>query len=246
MDRVWLLDVQCPARLGVTESQRRARQTVLLDLALEADVRPAGEKDDFRLAVDYWAVENAVREAVESRPWQLVESVAEHVASLLLSQQKAVAAVWVRARKKPRTMKNRKEVAVELLRRRPGAKPDAWPSGDAVLVKGVDCRVRVGVPEDERKRPQWIGLELELRADFSRAAQKDDFRLAVDTESVANLAREAAESKPWVLVEAVAERVAAVVLGQERRASTVIVRARKSPFVMPKTREVAIEICRSR
>lgn len=246
MDRLWLLDVQCPARVGVTQSQRDKRQTVLLDLALDADAREAGERDDFRLAVDYWSVENSVREAVESKRWQLLEALAEHVASLVLLQQKAVSAVWVRARKKPRANKNRKEVAVELLRRRAGAPASEPQTGDAVLVKGVDCRVRVGVPEDEREKPQWIGLDLELRADYSQAAKKDDFRLAVDTESVANLARETAESQPWALVEAVAERVAAVVLGQERRAESVTVRARKSPFVMPKTREVAVEITRRR
>lgn len=242
MDAIELNEIACRCRVGVSEAQRRRAQDVLVDLRLEADLSACGASDDFRQAVDYWGVENIVREAAESRPWQLVESIAQRAAEVVLSHHKEVRLARVQATKRPPVLKNRKYVTVELARLQPGR-----PEGeDAVWVRGIACPTRIGVPEEERRRPQRLVFDVGLFMPLSECASKDDFRLAVDTESVANLVEETASSRPWQLLEAVAERAAAVVLGQQKRAKAVRVRAFKRPAVMPRTGRVVVELTRRR
>src|SRR5579883_1235128 len=94
-DVIRLLGIQCRVRVGVPERERRRPQKILIDLDLETDVREAARRDDFRLAVDYWAAEKTVREAVEAKPWVLVEAIAEGVAALILARFALVRAVRV-------------------------------------------------------------------------------------------------------------------------------------------------------
>ena len=119
-------------------------------------------------------------------------------------------------------------------------------SADCVWLLGVACRCRVGVPAGERGRRQKVLLDLGLEVDVARAAARDDFREAADYQAVEKTARAEAESGSRSLLETLAERVAAAVLRAQPRVSAVTVRARKRPVVMPKTREVAVEIRRKR
>ncbi|HEX4046340.1 MAG TPA: dihydroneopterin aldolase [Elusimicrobiota bacterium] len=117
---------------------------------------------------------------------------------------------------------------------------------DRVWLLDVACRCRVGVPAAERARRQRILLDLGLEVDAARAAARDDFREAADYHAVEKAARAEAEAGERALLETLAERVAAAVLRAQPRVSAVTVRARKFPAVMPKTREVAVEIRRGR
>ncbi|MFI5361604.1 MAG: dihydroneopterin aldolase [Elusimicrobiota bacterium] len=119
-------------------------------------------------------------------------------------------------------------------------------NADRVWLLDVACRCRVGVPAAERDRRQKILLDLGLEVDVARAAARDDFREAADYQSVEKAARAEAESGPRALLETLAERVAQAVLRGQPRVSAVTVRARKFPSVMPKTREVRVEIRRGR
>jgi dihydroneopterin aldolase len=105
-------------RIGVPEKERAKRQKILIDLTLETDVSEAGKKDDFRLTVDYWAVEKAVRAAAEAREWQLVEALAESTASLILNRYERVLSIKVAVHKTPAVMPKTREVVVEILRTR--------------------------------------------------------------------------------------------------------------------------------
>ncbi|OGS42112.1 MAG: hypothetical protein A2506_09310 [Elusimicrobia bacterium RIFOXYD12_FULL_66_9] len=117
---------------------------------------------------------------------------------------------------------------------------------DAIWLLGVECRCRVGVPASERRRAQKILLDVGLEADLSRAAARDDFRLAMDYWAVEKAARAEAESGERCLVESLAEKVAARVLRTQPLAAAVTVRVHKRPAVMPKTRDVVVEIRRTR
>jgi dihydroneopterin aldolase len=119
-------------------------------------------------------------------------------------------------------------------------------SRDQVWLMGVQCRCRVGVPAAERRRPQKILLDVGLEVDAARASARDDFRQAVDYWAVEKTARAAAETGERALVETLAEKVAGAVLKSQPLAYAVIVRAHKTPAVMPKTREVVVEIRRTR
>ena len=51
---------------------------------------------------------------------------------------------------------------------------------DRILLEGVRCRARVGVPDRERRTPQRIDLDLALELDLRAAARTDDVRRTAD------------------------------------------------------------------
>jgi dihydroneopterin aldolase len=117
-DRVWLMGVACRCRVGVPAQERRKPQKVLVDVGLEVDAAKPAAADDFRSAVDYWAVEKEVRAVAESGERALVETLAESLAGRVLDTQPLAAAVTVRVHKTPAVMPKTREVVVEIRRER--------------------------------------------------------------------------------------------------------------------------------
>lgn len=117
---------------------------------------------------------------------------------------------------------------------------------DRIWLHGVACKCRVGVPAAERRRPQKILVDVGLEMDLAPAAASDDFRLAADYWAVEKLVRAEAESGERALVETLAESISSRILAAQPRVSAVTVRVHKTPAVMPKTREVVVEIRRER
>ncbi len=117
---------------------------------------------------------------------------------------------------------------------------------DMIWLYGISCRCRIGVPASERARPQKILVDIGLAGSIRPAARQDDFRRAVDYEAVEKLIRAESEAIECSLMETLAERLAAAVLKTQPRVSALRIRVRKTPAVMPKTREVVVEIWRNR
>lgn len=117
-DAIWLMGIDCRCRVGVGAEERSRRQKISIDLCLEVDARAAAERDDFRLAADYWAVEKSVRAQVQAGDCALLETLAERAAQAALKAAPAAAAVTVRAHKKPAVMPRTREVCVEIRRPR--------------------------------------------------------------------------------------------------------------------------------
>lgn len=119
-DMIWLHGVECRSKIGVPAAERARRQKILVDVGLETDCRPAAARDDFRLAIDYWAVEKLIRSTAESGERALLETLAERLAEAVLRTQRAADAVVVRVRKTPAVMPKTREVVVEIRRGRKG------------------------------------------------------------------------------------------------------------------------------
>jgi dihydroneopterin aldolase len=119
-------------------------------------------------------------------------------------------------------------------------------SADTVWLIGVECRCKVGVPAAERAKRQKILFDVGLEVDAAAAARRDDFREAADYWAVEKAVRADAETGERALLETLAERAAAAALKAAPAASAVVVRAHKTPAVMPRTREVRVEIRRTR
>jgi dihydroneopterin aldolase len=100
----------------------------------------------------------------------------------------------------------------------------------SIRLKGVECQCRVGVPEEERARPQRIVLDLELSQ-----TPGEPF---VDYFEVYKEAKAAAEGEVFELIEelgaAVMERVSGLFL-----LDSLSVRVHKWPAVMPGVEVVA-------
>lgn len=86
MDIVFIKQLQVNTVIGVYEWEKTIQQRLVLDLELSTDTRKAAATDDIHLALDYAVISDAVRQLIITRPAELIETVAERVAELLLSQ----------------------------------------------------------------------------------------------------------------------------------------------------------------
>ena len=119
-DTLRIQDLAAECRIGVTEEERAAPQTIWVDLELAVDAARAAARDDVRSTVDYAALVGSVRELAQSRPYRLLETMAEEVASLVLGES---GTSWVRVQVRKRALAGigYAAVAVERTAARPRA-----------------------------------------------------------------------------------------------------------------------------
>ncbi|HDK38384.1 MAG TPA: dihydroneopterin aldolase, partial [Thiolapillus brandeum] len=104
MDIVFLRQLQLQAVIGVYDWERKIRQPLQMDLEIATDVQRAAASDRIQDALDYQAVAQRVTEYVAGSEFQLVETLAERCADLILRE---FAASWVRlALHKPEAVEN--------------------------------------------------------------------------------------------------------------------------------------------
>jgi dihydroneopterin aldolase len=95
MDIIFLRDLRIDTVIGIYEWERRIRQTVSLDLEMAADMRKAAASDAIEDTLNYKAVAKRVISFVEESQFQLVETLAERVAQLVLNEFQVP---WLRLR----------------------------------------------------------------------------------------------------------------------------------------------------
>lgn len=123
MDIVFIRRLEADAVIGVNEWERRVHQRLRLDLELGADAGRAAASDAIDDAVDYNAVAERVKVLVGESAFQLVESLAEHVADRLRAE---FAIPWLRVTvHKPGAVRGAESVGVVIERgSRPGEQGD--------------------------------------------------------------------------------------------------------------------------
>jgi dihydroneopterin aldolase len=115
-DIVYLTDLKIDTVIGIFDWERRIRQTVSLDLEMTTDVARAAATDSIEDALDYKAVAKAVIEFVRESEFQLVETLAERVAELVLSRF-GIEAIRLRVNKRG-AIRGARDVGVVIERRR--------------------------------------------------------------------------------------------------------------------------------
>ena len=115
-DHILIEGLRCFAYVGVPEAERRHRQRLLLDIALETSLAKAGRTDDVRATVDYAHAAMLAKRIAEERPYRLVEAIAERAAAALLKAFSSVESVTIRVRKL--SVPQAESVGVEITRRR--------------------------------------------------------------------------------------------------------------------------------
>ena len=86
MDIVYIKGLKTDAVIGVYDWERGIRQTLVLDLELASDNRAAAATDGIAQAVDYDAISKRVLAYVQASEFQLIETLAERVAEIVLSE----------------------------------------------------------------------------------------------------------------------------------------------------------------
>ena len=99
-DRLLLEGLQFFGHHGDVEAERALGGRVDVDVEIRSDLRAAGRSDELHDTVDYVRCYEAVRHVVESRQHNLLEKVAEEIATALLSDER-VTSVRVRVAKQP-------------------------------------------------------------------------------------------------------------------------------------------------
>ena len=113
-DIVYLRGLRLEAVIGVNEWERNIRQELALDLEMTTDNRIAAASDQLSDALDYQAVADSVQALAAASQYHLVESLAEAIASHVLSEY-AVDGLTLRLTK-PGALPGVTEVGVEIHR----------------------------------------------------------------------------------------------------------------------------------
>lgn len=100
--------------IGVYDWEKEKKQTLTLDIQMSWDNQAAAKSDDLNDALDYALVSEKVTQWVAEKPRQLIETVAEGVASLILNEF-GVQNVEVKV-SKPGAVPNATNVAVTVRR----------------------------------------------------------------------------------------------------------------------------------
>ncbi len=95
MDIIYVSDLRVDTVIGIFDWERRVRQTVRIDLEMATDIRRAAASDRIEDTLNYKAVAKAVISYVEESEFQLVETLAEGIATIIIER---FAVPWVRLR----------------------------------------------------------------------------------------------------------------------------------------------------
>ena len=85
-DRVFIENLRIETVIGIFDWEREIKQVVSLDLEMAFDVRRAAESDAIADTLDYKAVSKRLIHFVESSEFQLVETLAERCAAIVLQE----------------------------------------------------------------------------------------------------------------------------------------------------------------
>jgi dihydroneopterin aldolase len=115
---------------------------------------------------------------------------------------------------------------------------------DFVIANKIETFCRIGCSAEERAFPQRLLVSARLGVDTKRAASTKDLNDSVCYATVCALVREIGSSRPWVLVEELAETCAERLFESFHLISEVHLVIEK--FILPGVEWVGVEIHRSR
>ncbi len=85
---------------------------------------------------------------------------------------------------------------------------------DIVYIRDLRIDTIIGIYDWEREVRQTISLDLDMAADIARAAQTDDIQYSLNYKAVAKRLIAFVEASEYLLVERLAEEIAAIVLSE--------------------------------
>ena len=89
LDQITLTGLRANAFHGVLEEERRTGQVFIIDVTVHLDLRAAGATDELAQTIHYGELAEEIVAAVESDPVDLIETVAERIAQVVLAHSAA-------------------------------------------------------------------------------------------------------------------------------------------------------------
>ena len=84
MDIIFLKDLKIETVVGIYDWERQIKQTVILDLEMATNVSKAAASDKIEDALNYKAVAKRLISFVGDSEFELIETLAEHIANIIL------------------------------------------------------------------------------------------------------------------------------------------------------------------
>ena len=114
MDIVYIRDLEIETVIGIYDWERRIRQTIRIDLEMGTDIRRAAATDRIEDTLNYKAVAKRIIAFVEESRFELVETLAERIAELVMQE---FGVPWLRLTLgKPGAVRRSREVGIVIER----------------------------------------------------------------------------------------------------------------------------------
>lgn len=114
MDIIFIRNLEARTIIGANEWERQVKQPLMVNLEIATDIRPAAANDDLDKTINYSLVAKAVTKYIEESSYQLVETLAERLASFVLTEFELS---WLRLELvKPRPLSGPHEVGIVIER----------------------------------------------------------------------------------------------------------------------------------
>jgi 7,8-dihydroneopterin aldolase/epimerase/oxygenase len=114
MDTVFISDLRIETIIGIYGWERKVRQTISIDLEMDADIRAAAATDAIEDTLDYKAVSKRLIAYVGESSFQLLETLAERIADIVLTEFRVP---WLRLTvHKPGAVRGSRDVGVVIER----------------------------------------------------------------------------------------------------------------------------------
>ena len=117
---------------------------------------------------------------------------------------------------------------------------------DSIFVKGLRLPVRVGVSEEERARPQFVLLDLDLTRDLSAAGETDDLEETVDYGAITSGVARLLEGMEVLLLERLAQLVAEFLLAHKGVLEVTVSVHKEAPPIEEEASAVGVRIVRAK
>ncbi len=116
MDKIFIHALKTEAIIGIFDWERQVKQTVIMDIEISADITKAAVSDSIDDTLNYKRIAKRVLTFVEESRFHLVETLAEHIAMLVLEE---FGVAWVSlSLSKPGAIRSSRDVGVKLERDR--------------------------------------------------------------------------------------------------------------------------------
>jgi len=112
-----LRDLHVRCIVGIFPHERQNEQDVYLDIEMDFDFAPAAQSEDINQTIDYTAVASSLTNLIVEQKFQLIETMSEKCAQLLLASYPQIDRVAISV-KKPAAVPQAKNPIASVERRR--------------------------------------------------------------------------------------------------------------------------------